>query len=120
MCTGLKRRSVNIRSAARTLALMHARSFATIFLMLAQAMSVSSAQSLVDPRGRDRAEESVNQSGGMSLDEAVRMVENRYRARAVKAETVNNGGRRIHEIRLLNSDGKVWKVRIDAETGQSY
>jgi uncharacterized membrane protein YkoI len=98
---------------------MHARLFATVLLMLAQAMSVSYAQSLVDPRGRERGEDYVNQSGGMSLDEAVRMVESRYRARAVKAETVNNGGRRIHEIRLLNSDGKVWKVRVDAETGQS-
>jgi uncharacterized membrane protein YkoI len=99
---------------------MHARLFATVLLMLAQAMTVSSAQSLVDPRSRDRGEDYVNQSGGMSLDEAVRMVESRYRARAVKAETVNNGSRRIHEIRLLNSDGKVWKVRVDAETGQSY
>ena len=92
---------------------------ATLLLILAQAMSVSGtavAQNLVDPRGRD----SAYQSGGMSLDEAVRMVESRYRARAVKAETVSSGGRRIHEIRLLNADGKVWKVRVDAETGRSY
>jgi uncharacterized membrane protein YkoI len=93
-----------------------------ILLLLAQAMLLSqpvSAQNLVDPRGRDRGEDNVNQSGGMSLDEAVRMVESRYRARAVKAETVNSGGRRVHEIRLLNAEGRVWKVRVDAETGQS-
>lgn len=54
----------------------------------------------------------------MSMDEAVRMVESRYRARAVKADPVDNGGRRVYEIRLLNAEGKVWKVRVDAETGQ--
>ena len=88
--------------------------------MLGQLAGVANSQNLVDPRNRDRGEGYANQAGGMSLDEAVRMVESRYRARAVKAETVNNGGRRVHEIRLLNSDGKVWKVRVDAETGQSH
>ena len=98
---------------------MFLRLFATALLLLAQAAADSGsvkAQNLVDPRGRD----SAYQSGGMSLDEAVRMVESRYRARAVKAETINNGGRRVHEIRLLNADGKVWKVRVDADTGRSY
>jgi uncharacterized membrane protein YkoI len=99
---------------------MCSRLIALLILMLAPATvlwNAASAQNLVDPRGR---EERSNQSGGMSLDEAVRMVESRYRARAVKAETVNNGGKRVHEIRLLNADGKVWKVRVDAETGRSY
>ena len=90
-------------------------------LLLAQVtvMSQAGAQSLVDPRGRDRNRDQSEQSEGMSLDEAVRMVESRYRARAVKAETVNSGGRRVHEIRLLNAEGRVWKVRVDAETGQA-
>jgi uncharacterized membrane protein YkoI len=87
-------------------------------LLLVQVTLVSlpvEAQSLVDPRSREREDK----SGGMSLDDAVRMVESRYRARAVKAETVSSGGRRVHEIRLLNAEGRVWKVRVDAETGQS-
>jgi uncharacterized membrane protein YkoI len=95
------------------------RLIAVLFLALAQATVVStvaSAQNLVDPRNRERGQ----QSGGMSLDDAVRMVESRYRARAVRADVVNNGGRRVYEIRLLNADGKVWKVRVDAETGRSY
>ena len=57
-------------------------------------------------------------TGRLSLDQAVDMVQRRYRARAVKAETVNQGDRRVHEIRLLNSEGKVWNVRVDAETGR--
>ena len=93
-------------------------------LMLAQvalalATQPVAAQSLVDPRSRERGQDYAKQTGGMSLDEAVRMVESRYRARAVKVDTVSNGGRRVYEIRLLNAEGKVWKVRVDAETGQS-
>jgi uncharacterized membrane protein YkoI len=96
---------------------MCSRLLASLLLLIQVALfsQPAAAQNLVDPRGRDRAA----QAGGMSLDEAVRMVESRYRARAVKAETVNNGGRRVHEIRLLNAEGRVWKVRVDAETGQA-
>lgn len=83
---------------------------------LAVAAQAVDAQTLVDPRSRNR--EQAGQSG-MSMDEAVRMVESRYRARAVKVDEVNRGGRRIYEIRLLNAEGKVWKVRVDAETGQT-
>jgi uncharacterized membrane protein YkoI len=102
---------------------MCSRLIATLFLALAQATlvaNVASAQNLVDPRKRDRDEDRANQSARISLDEAVRMVESRYRARAVKADPVNSGGRLVYEIRLLNDEGKVWKVRVDAETGRSY
>lgn len=88
--------------------------------LLVDASGSAGSQNLVDPRDRERGQDNRSQSGGMSLDEAVRMAESRYRAKAIRAETVNSGGRRIHEIRLLNSEGKVWKVRIDADTGQSY
>ena len=40
-----------------------------------------------------------------------------HRAKAVRAETVRNGDRRVHQIRLLSSEGKVWTVRVDAESG---
>ena len=45
------------------------------------------------------------------------MVQRRYGARAVKAETVSQGDRRVHKIRLLSADGKVWNVHVDAQTG---
>lgn len=57
---------------------------------------------------------------GISLDQAVEMAQARFRAKAVKAETVNSGGRRVHQIRLLSSDGKVWTVRVDAQTGNMF
>jgi uncharacterized membrane protein YkoI len=53
----------------------------------------------------------------VSLDQAVEMVQRRYGARAVKAETVSQGDRRVHKIRLLSAEGKVWNVHVDAQTG---
>jgi len=98
---------------------MRSRFIVALVLMAQIAVAFQAdAQSLVDPRGRDRNRDQSDQAGGMSLDEAVRMVESRYNARAVRAETVDSGGRRVHEIRLLK-DGRVWKVRVDAETGQA-
>ena len=60
------------------------------------------------------------QAGGVSLDQAAQMAESRYNAKAVKAETVRDGDRRVHQIRLLNAQGKVWTVRVDAQTGQMF
>jgi len=97
---------------------MFSRPFIALLLVAQFAMVIHvDAQTLVDPRSRNR--EHAGQASGMSIDEAVRMVESRYRARAVKVDEVNRDGRRIYEIRLLNAEGKVWKVRVDAETGQT-
>jgi uncharacterized membrane protein YkoI len=100
---------------------MCSRLIVALLLVLTQAtavVGVAAGQSLVDPRSQERVRN--DRSGGITLDQAVRMVESQYRARAVRADVVNQGGKRIYEIRLLNADGKVWKVRVDAETGRSY
>ena len=48
------------------------------------------------------------------------MAEGRYRAKAVKAQPAVNGDRLVYHIRLLSSDGRVWTVQVDAQTGQMY
>jgi uncharacterized membrane protein YkoI len=53
----------------------------------------------------------------ISMDQAVRMVEERYHARVVKAETEHDEGRTLYVLRLLNDAGKVWTVRVDATSG---
>lgn len=70
-------------------------------------------------RGRDRGVDSpiVLADSGMSLDEAVSMVERRYKARVVRTEVRNEGNRRIYVLRLLNDAGRVWTVRVDAASG---
>lgn len=54
---------------------------------------------------------------GLSLDEAVALVERRYHARVVRAETHNEGGHLTYVLRLLNESGRVWTVHVDAASG---
>lgn len=86
-------------------------------LALAGAPFLVTAQELIDrkPRHDYRIE-----PGGVSLDQAVEMAQRRYRAKAVKAETVQKGERLVHHIRLLSAEGKVWTVRVDAESGAMH
>ena len=87
---------------------------ALLSLLAAGAPLAGQAQELIDRRQKhDRQIETA----GMSLDQAVEMAQRRFRAKAVKAETVESGGKRVHQIRLLSAEGKVWTVRVDAESG---
>jgi uncharacterized membrane protein YkoI len=65
-----------------------------------------------EPAGR-----AVVASATVSMDQAVRMVEQRYRARVVKAETHQGNGRTVYVLKLLDDAGKVWTVRVDASDG---
>jgi uncharacterized membrane protein YkoI len=100
---------------------MHAHHiFTTILLILLSLASTAvSAQEKVEwwPRQQYQVR------AGISLDQAVQMVQSRFNARVVKAEIVRSGDRRIYQIRLLNQENganKVWTVRVDAETGQMF
>jgi uncharacterized membrane protein YkoI len=55
----------------------------------------------------------------MSMDQAVKMVEQRFRARVVKAESESDTdtGHTVYVLRLLDGSGKVWTVRVDADSG---
>ncbi|HEX7116743.1 MAG TPA: PepSY domain-containing protein [Steroidobacter sp.] len=86
----------------------------TLFALLAAGTSVSDAQELIDRRPR---KEYRIEPAKISLDQAVEMAQRRYHAKAVRAETVRMGDRRVHQIRLLSAEGKVWTVRVDAESG---
>jgi|HubBroStandDraft_1064217.scaffolds.fasta_scaffold15019_5 uncharacterized membrane protein YkoI len=56
--------------------------------------------------------------GAISIDQAVKMAEQRYSARVVKAETQKDGARTVYVLKLYNkSAGKVWSVRVDAASG---
>jgi uncharacterized membrane protein YkoI len=66
---------------------------------------------LAEPQGRAAA------THAMSLDEAVSMAERRFHARVVRADSQQESGRTVYVLRLLNDSGRVWTVRVDAETG---
>jgi uncharacterized membrane protein YkoI len=52
-----------------------------------------------------------------SLDRIVAAVEKQHQARVRKAEPATHNGRRIYVLRL-QKDGKVWEIKVDAETGK--
>jgi uncharacterized membrane protein YkoI len=66
-----------------------------------------------DRGDRDRGD----RGGGMSLDQAVAMVERRFKAKVVRTEVRQDGERTVYVLRLLNDEGRVWSVRVDASSG---
>jgi hypothetical protein len=56
-------------------------------------------------------------AASLSIDDAVKMAEQRYHARVVKAETQHDNGHTVYILRLLNDSGQVWTVRVDAASG---
>jgi len=93
---------------------MNAWRTALLFLWLPPVGAAFPAASAAagEPAGR-----AVAASATVSMDQAVKMVEQRYRARVVKAETQKENGRTVYVLRLLNDSGKVWTVRVDASDG---
>jgi uncharacterized membrane protein YkoI len=53
----------------------------------------------------------------LSRAQAVALAQQRYSARAVRAELAEQAGRRMYVLRMLSENGKVWIVRIDAHSG---
>ncbi|MGO9802606.1 MAG: PepSY domain-containing protein [Steroidobacteraceae bacterium] len=53
----------------------------------------------------------------LTMDEAVKLAEQRFHARVVKAEAQKGNGRVVYVLRLLNEAGRVWTVRVDAQSG---
>jgi uncharacterized membrane protein YkoI len=57
-------------------------------------------------------------AAGISLDQAVALVERQFKARVVRADVKEKSGRRVYVLRLLNEEsGRVWTVQVDAATG---
>jgi uncharacterized membrane protein YkoI len=67
------------------------------------------------PHGSGRI---VLAAGGISLNQAISMVERRFRARVVRSDVRQEGDRKIYVLRLLDDSGNAQVVRVDAQTGQ--
>lgn len=97
------------------------RSLALPILSLVLAAGVvasADAQSPGRGGGHGRGGDVARTDRALSLDEAVARAERRYQARAVRAEEKRHGDRIEYRIRLLADDGRVFEVRIDAESGR--
>jgi uncharacterized membrane protein YkoI len=79
------------------------------------------AKSLPHEREPARSVGFAVRQAGMSLDQAVAMVQAKYGAQVMRANTVQEDGRTVHYIRLMSADrARVWTVRVDAATGQEF
>jgi uncharacterized membrane protein YkoI len=58
------------------------------------------------------------QRAGLSLEQAVELVQRRTGARVVRTETVREGDETIYRLRLLGRDGRVTTAVVHATSGQ--
>jgi len=65
----------------------------------------------------ERAASVAVAAAGVSMDQAVKMAEQRFKARVVRAESQRDGVRTIYVLKLLNDAGHVWTVRVNAANG---
>lgn len=84
-------------------------------LALAVTRSWSSAQSITIVPHAARAVAVADSR--ISIEQAVKMAEHKFKARVVRAESEDEGGKTVYVLRLLNDSGRVWTVRVDAATG---
>jgi uncharacterized membrane protein YkoI len=102
--------------ALRLLAAMNTRRAAVLMLWLpvagASTLTTATAVRAAEPTERVRVAD-----GALSMDQAVKLVEQRYHARVVKAETHKDAGRSVYVLRLLDPSGKVWTVHVSAADG---
>jgi len=94
-----------------------ARATALVLLCAAAVATAAAFVSASAPSVRSEATPLVMPRSDVSMDQAVRMVEDRYHARVVKAQTEHEEGRTLYVLRLLNDAGRVWTVRVDAANG---
>ena len=86
--------------------------------LMAGAVESRQVQASERDRHRDQGSKRAMADRDISLDEAVARAERRYDARVVRAEEKRHGDRIEYRIRLLGADGRVFEVRIDAESGR--
>lgn len=53
----------------------------------------------------------------VSMEQAVKMTEQLYHGRVVKAEAQKDGGHTVYVLRVLDDSGHVRTVRVDAASG---
>lgn len=106
---------------------MNCPRFVTVMLA---AVALSAAGSLAcarphdddreDKHGRERQEQVERTKAKISLDEAVARAEKRFNARVVRAESQNSDDGVVYVLRLLNDSGRVWTIRVDADSGAMH
>jgi uncharacterized membrane protein YkoI len=89
----------------------------TALVLTLLALCLGMAQAQARPGSGERTGAIVLAAGGISMNQAIAMVEKRFNARVVKSETRQEGDRKIYVLRVLDDRGNGQVVRVDASTG---
>lgn len=82
-------------------------------LLSQQALAQRFPERWKGPNDRKQQIESPDRS--RSLDNAVNRIRKETNSRVLSAETRSVDGRRVHVIRVLTEDGRVKRLRVDAD-----
>ncbi len=64
------------------------------------------------------AHPAYSEKQGISLDEAIARARQESDGKILSAETVRDGGRSVHRIKILTRDGRVKRMQYDAASGR--
>jgi uncharacterized membrane protein YkoI len=97
---------------------MNLRRFIGLALLLAASGAAGAASDppSTGPAAREPTKVALA-AASVSMDQAVKLAEQRFHARVVKAGTEQDNGHTVYVLRLLNEAGRVWTVRVDAASG---
>jgi uncharacterized membrane protein YkoI len=59
----------------------------------------------------------VQSAGAVSREQAVALVQQRFNARVLRVNVIDEGGHRVYVVQILSDGTKVSFVRVDASTG---
>jgi uncharacterized membrane protein YkoI len=90
--------------------------FSHLALVLAAALATA-VGGLMPAARADENPRQLTLANNVSMDQAVKMAEQRFKARVVRAEAQREGEHTIYVLRMLNESGRVWTVRVDASNG---
>jgi uncharacterized membrane protein YkoI len=81
------------------------------------AASVTTLGASLSPAPAEESQRQMSLANNVSMDQAVKMAEQRFKARVVRAESQHDGNHTVYVLRMLNESGHVWTVRVDASSG---
>jgi len=71
-----------------------------------------------DARDHDQARQALEQGRVLPLRQVLDKVEREYQGQALKIEFERDDGRYVYDIRLLQKDGRMAKLKVDAVDGR--
>lgn len=89
-----------------------------LLLVAGAAVCGSALQAGEDHGDHELARQALQQGQVLPLRQVLDRVEREYQGQVLKIEFERDGGRYLYEIRLLQADGRLAKLKVDAVDGR--